>query len=84
MRLVEISPLAVAKDDAAELIVITLGVSPSPPPPPGAAQVSTPNPLVESTYPLVPPVMVMLLNEPKLVVPDTVSDVNVPTEVILV
>jgi len=62
----------------AETSVVTLA---PPPPPDCATQLSTPEPLVLKTYPLVPPVIVMFPTAPRLVVPDTVSDVSVPTEV---
>ena len=47
-----------------------------------AIQLNPPDPFVCSTYPLEPPVIVTLPTAPKLLVPDTVKLVNVPTDVI--
>lgn len=48
----------------------------------GAAHDNVPDPLVDKTYPAVPPVIVTLLTGPRLDTPLTISPVNVPNEVI--
>ena len=48
----------------------------------GVIQLRLPDPFVDKTYPAVPPVIITLLFEPRLLTPDTLREVRVPTEVI--
>ena len=50
-------------------------------PPDCATHDKLPDPLVDSTYPNVPPLIFMLPTGPRFVTPFTVNEVNVPVEV---